>query len=79
MVDGNLPLVREWSDCIHDVIAERKPNVAHIALAEPQLGGAFQEFPLVTQNIIELHTDAGLKGLIELKGIQEVLHCLSGE
>lgn len=66
MAERNLDEVWEWFDYRRDVIKDKKPNPAHVAIAEWQ--NRFEDFALVTQNIDGLHTMAGSRDVIELHG-----------
>jgi NAD-dependent deacetylase len=77
MVERDLPLVWEWFDYRRGVLADCKPNPAHIGLAEAQQSGRFDSFTLVTQNVDGLHLVAGSTGVIELHGSIREARCLS--
>ncbi len=77
MVNENLPLVWEWFDYRRGVIKDCKPNAAHLAIAEAQGSGRWDEVKLVTQNIDGLHRAAGSRELIELHGHINDARCLS--
>src|SRR5688572_2770819 len=68
MVKTDLPLVWEWFDYRRSVLADCKPNQGHIALAEMQSKWSGESFVLVTQNIDDLHTQAGSTNVVELHG-----------
>jgi NAD-dependent deacetylase len=76
-VEEDLPLVWEWFDYRRGVLAKCKPNEAHIAIADAQRSGRFEDFTLVTQNIDGLHRVAGSENLIELHGHINTARCLS--
>jgi NAD-dependent protein deacetylase/lipoamidase len=59
-------LVWEWYNWRRELIATKKPNAAHYALAE--LERRRDAFMLVTQNVDGLHVEAGSRNLIELHG-----------
>ncbi len=77
MVKEDLPLVWEWFDYRRSVLAECKPNAGHIALAKAQVSGRFESFTVITQNIDNLHTEAGSENVIELHGNIHEARCLS--
>lgn len=77
MVNENLPLVWEWFDYRRGVIKDCKPNAAHLAIADAQRSGRWEEVTLVTQNIDGLHRAAGSRELIELHGHINYARCLS--
>jgi NAD-dependent deacetylase len=62
----NPKLVWDWYAWRRELVAQAKPNPAHIALAaiEQRLG----QFTLVTQNVDGLHARAGSRNVIELHG-----------
>jgi NAD-dependent deacetylase len=59
-------LVWEWYEWRRKLVADAKPNSAHLALAEME--GLLQRFHLVTQNVDGLHQRAGSRNIIELHG-----------
>ncbi len=59
-------LVWEWYDWRRQKIAACRPNPAHHALAALESQAA--EFLLITQNIDDLHRQAGSRRLVELHG-----------
>ena len=77
MVARDLPLVWEWFDYRRGVLAECKPNAAHIALAEAQQSDRFESFRLITQNVDGLHLVAGSIDVVELHGSIREVRCLS--
>ena len=62
----NPRLVWEWYQWRRKLVAEAKPNAAHLALAEME--GLFPRFQLITQNVDGLHQRAGSRRVIELHG-----------
>jgi NAD-dependent deacetylase len=79
MVRKNLPLVWEWFDYRLGLVGECEPNAGHVAIAEAQKSGLFQDVSVVTQNIDGLHTEAGAKDVIELHGCINQARCRSCE
>jgi NAD-dependent deacetylase len=77
MVNENLPLVWEWFDYRLGVVSECDPNAGHVAIADAELSGRFDQFTLVTQNIDGLHELAGSESVIELHGNIHRARCLS--
>lgn len=77
MVERDLDEVWAWFDYRRDVIKYKKPNAAHLSLAEWQ--NRFEDFTLVTQNIDGLHTMAGSRDVIELHGNIQRARCLRCE
>ena len=62
----NPRLVWEWYEWRRKLVAEAKPNPAHLALAEMEK--LFPQFHLITQNVDGLHQRAGSRNVIELHG-----------
>ena len=62
----NPRLVWEWYEWRRKLVADAKPNPAHLALAEMEK--LFPRFQLITQNVDGLHQRAGSKHVIELHG-----------
>jgi NAD-dependent deacetylase len=62
----NPRLVWEWYEWQRKLVANAKPNPAHIALAEMER--LFMRFHLITQNVDGLHQRAGSRNVIELHG-----------
>lgn len=54
--------------------AGARPNPAHVALAELQSGGRLST--IITQNIDELHQEAGATRVVELHGTAHVSACI---
>jgi NAD-dependent deacetylase len=63
---SNPQLVWEWYEWRRKLVAEAKPNPAHLALAE--LEKFFPQFLLITQNVDGLHQRAGSRCVVELHG-----------
>uniref|UniRef100_A0A2P2HXU2 NAD-dependent protein deacylase n=1 Tax=Hirondellea gigas TaxID=1518452 RepID=A0A2P2HXU2_9CRUS len=63
-------LVWEFYHYRREVMCTKKPNAAHVAIAESQalIRGKGREMTVVTQNIDELHHAAGTQDVIELHG-----------
>lgn len=62
----NPKLVWEWYCWRRELMAGVEPNPGHYALAE--LETLFDDFALVTQNVDNMHQNAGSKNVIELHG-----------
>ena len=62
----NPRLVWDWYDWRRKLVAEAKPNPAHLALVEME--NLFAQFDLITQNVDALHQRAGSNRVIELHG-----------
>lgn len=66
-------LVWQFYDWRRQVVANCKPNPAHITLAD--IERSTREFLLITQNVDGLHSKAGSENLLELHGSLWVLIC----
>lgn len=62
----NPRLVWEWYEWRRKLVAEARPNSAHLALAEME--ARFPDFCLITQNVDGLHQQGGSRKVIELHG-----------
>ena len=62
-------------EIFYDFFGEAKPNAAHFAMAEMERKGKLNS--IVTQNIDNLHTDAGSKEVYEFHGNSRMLVCPS--
>ncbi len=62
----NPQLVWEWYTWRRNLVAEARPNAGHYALAK--MAQHANQFTLVTQNIDNLHQEAGSSNVIELHG-----------
>lgn len=62
----NPRLVWEWYEWRRQLVADAKPNPAHLTLAE--MGKLFSTFQLITQNVDGLHQRGGSSDVIELHG-----------
>lgn len=63
---NNPQLVWEWYDWRRGICAKAAPNPAHLVLVEMEKH--FREFLLITQNVDNLHLQAGNKKVIEIHG-----------
>jgi NAD-dependent deacetylase len=66
-----------WKDIkkiFYDFFGQAKPNAAHLALAELEKMGILKA--IITQNIDNLHQDAGSKVVYEFHGTASTLLCL---
>ena len=66
-------LVWEWYDWRRSLIAAVKPNPGHYALAE--LEKRAPSFTLITQNVDDLHDDAGSRNVLKVHGSIWVVRC----
>jgi len=64
-----------FKDVRYPMISGAKPNPGHLALAELENAGKLAA--VITQNIDELHQQAGSKSVIELHGTTKSYYCLS--
>ncbi|MFN8598494.1 MAG: NAD-dependent deacylase [Anaerolineae bacterium] len=62
----NPKLVWEWYAWRRELVAKARPNAGHYALVE--MARRVSQFTLITQNVDNLHQDAGSKDVIELHG-----------
>jgi NAD-dependent deacetylase len=63
-----------WAVALHETLAEAKPNAGHLALVELERLGCCHW--LITQNIDDLHRQAGTTNLLEIHGNHRLLRCL---
>jgi NAD-dependent deacetylase len=70
----NPDLVWEWYSFRKKMMAEVTPNPGHYALVKME--EFFSDFSLITQNIDDLHRQAGSKNIIELHGNIHRNYCL---
>ncbi len=63
---ANPKLVWAWYVFRRELVAEAKPNPGHTALAD--LEQHFTPFPIITQNVDDLHEQAGSTDVIHLHG-----------
>jgi NAD-dependent deacetylase len=66
-------LVWEWYNWRRELIATKRPNPAHDAVA--QMEQRFDRFWLITQNVDGLHRDAGSRKLSEIHGNIWMVRC----
>jgi NAD-dependent protein deacetylase/lipoamidase len=66
-------LVWEWYNWRRELIAAKRPNAAHVALAE--LERRVEHFRLITQNVDGLHRLAGSEKLSEIHGNIWMVRC----
>ena len=60
-------------EIFYDFFGKAKPNAAHYALAEMEKNGVLHA--VITQNIDNLHQDAGSKNVFEFHGTSRILVC----
>ncbi len=66
-------LVWEWYNWRRELIATKRPNPAHEAVA--RMEQQFERFWLITQNVDGLHRDAGSRRLAEIHGNIWMVRC----
>ena len=66
-------LVWEWYNWRRELLATKRPNPAHEAVA--QMEQRFDQFWLITQNVDGLHRDAGSQKLSEIHGNIWMVRC----
>jgi NAD-dependent deacetylase len=64
----------EWARALRDTLAAADPNAGHRALAELERIGVLG--CVITQNIDDLHSQAGSSNLLEIHGNARLLRCL---
>ena len=70
----NPELVWKWYDWRRGIIAQAKPNAGHTALAE--LEQRVPDFTLITQNVDDLHDDAGSRRILKVHGSIWTVRCV---
>ena len=68
-------LVWQWYNWRRGLVARAQPNRGHYALAD--LERTAREFTLITQNVDDLHEQAGSKNVVKLHGDIWQVRCLS--
>ena len=63
-----------WAKGLIETLGRAKPNAGHVALAELERMGVL-DF-LITQNVDDLHRQAGSKRLLEIHGNATLIRCL---
>jgi NAD-dependent deacetylase len=63
-----------WAQALAETLARAKPNAGHRALAELEALGRCDA--VITQNIDDLHRQAGARELLEIHGNHKLLRCL---
>lgn len=69
---------KSWSlikEIFYDFFGQAKPNDAHHVLAEMEKKGYIKS--IITQNIDNLHQEAGSKNVLEFHGTSQTLTCVS--
>jgi len=63
-----------WATGLRETLGRAKPNAGHQALAELEHLGVLDA--LITQNVDDLHRQAGSRALLEIHGNHALLRCL---
>ena len=63
-----------WARALRDTLAAARPNAGHLALADLERMGRLH--CLITQNVDDLHRQAGSRALAEIHGNYSLLRCL---
>jgi NAD-dependent deacetylase len=63
-----------WAVALQRTLAEARPNAGHFALARLEELGRLDA--LITQNIDDLHRQAGSRSLLEIHGNHRLLRCI---
>jgi NAD-dependent deacetylase len=66
-------LVWQWYDWRRGIIAQARPNAGHCALA--QFEKRIPDFTLITQNVDDLHDDAGSRRVLKVHGSIWTMRC----
>lgn len=66
-------LVWEWYNWRRELIATKRPNAAHLTVADMER--RYETFWLITQNVDGLHRDAGSRRLSEIHGNIWMVRC----
>jgi NAD-dependent deacetylase len=64
----------DWMRALGDAVRAAKPNPGHLAFAELERRGLLAA--LITQNIDDLHRQAGHRNLLEIHGNHRLLRCI---
>lgn len=65
---------QDWMRALGDAVRAAKPNAGHVALAELERRGLLAA--LITQNIDDLHRQAGHERVLEIHGNHRLLRCI---
>ncbi len=72
--DARLEPREPWAKELHETLDRAKPNTGHAALAELERDGCLAA--LITQNIDDLHRQAGSTHVLEIHGSHRRLRCI---
>jgi len=65
---------QSWATALHETLGRARPNAGHAALARLEQLGRCDA--LITQNVDDLHRQAGTRGLLEIHGNHHLLRCI---
>jgi NAD-dependent deacetylase len=63
-----------WAVALHETLARARPNQGHFAFAELEKRGRLDA--LITQNVDDLHRQAGSRNVLEIHGNHRLLRCI---
>ena len=63
-----------WAVALHETLARARPNAGHLAFARLEKLGRCDA--LITQNVDDLHRQAGSRNLLEIHGNHRLLRCI---
>ena len=63
-----------WATALHETLDRARPNAGHAALARLERLGRCDA--LITQNVDDLHRQAGTRSLLEIHGNHRLLRCI---
>ena len=72
--ESRLRPVEGWAKGLRETLDRAKPNAGHYALAELEREGRLAS--LITQNIDDLHGQAGTRSLLEIHGNARLVRCI---
>jgi NAD-dependent deacetylase len=64
-----------WAVALHETLTRARPNAGHFAFVELEKLGRCDA--LITQNIDDLHRQAGSRNLLEIHGNHRLLRCIA--
>jgi len=65
---------QSWATALHETLGNARPNAGHRALARLEQLGRCDV--LITQNVDDLHRQAGTQSLLEIHGNHRLLRCI---
>jgi len=72
--EERLSPAKSWARGLLEVLSRARPNAGHEALAELERRGALAA--VITQNVDDLHRQAGSRSLLEIHGNHSQLRCI---